>query len=245
MSILQEYEEIRRKLGDKEISMISAFLQENTQYLLSDVYYNEEVYNKYMAWKGENKMKTAYGYKLFKKGKDGKLYPLYVNANKSIPFGDWIFAECGERTEDGKVKSKLGKLAYRGGWHINDLCPYVVHIYGKQYNENGKEVEPHTGKRFDKVQKAENVWCLVEYETTVDQQEEANRKGINKQGKLIPKNAQLDMVDKHGFYRYKTNPNMFGAWIIAGNMRIVRELTEQEVIAKCAEYGLIPLPYEK
>lgn len=189
-------------------------------------------------------MKTAYGYKLFRKDKNGNLYPLYVNASEVLPMDKWMFAKSGERTENGKVKSKLGELAYRGGWHINDLCPYVVHIYGKKYCENGKELEKNTGRRFDKVQKAENVWCLVEYETTINQQEEANARGINKNGKLIPKNAQLDMVDLHGYYRYKTNPNMFGDWIIAGNMRIVRELSELEVINKCAEFGLIPLPYE-
>lgn len=189
-------------------------------------------------------MKTAYGYKLFRKDKSGKFFPLYVNANKEIPTNQWLFAECGERTASGKVKSKLGELAYRGGWHINDLCPYIVHIYGKQYTENGKELEKNTGRRFNKVQKKDHVWCLVEYETTIDQQEEANSKGINKHGKLVPKNAQLEMVDKHGFYRYKTNPQMFGQWIIAGNMRIIRELTHEEVVEKCAEYGLIPLPQE-
>ena len=187
-------------------------------------------------------MKTAFGYKLFRKDASGNLHPLYVNSAETIPLNEWMFAKSGERTENGKVKSKLGELAYRGGWHINDLCPYVVHIYGKKYHENGKEIEPNTGRKFDKVQKAENVWCLVEYETTVDCQEEANERGRNKQGKIIPKNAQLEMVNLHGFYRYKTSPAMYGAWIIAGNMRVIREMTYEEVVEKCAEYGLTPLP---
>ena len=191
-----------------------------------------------------NIIKTAYGYKLFKKDSKGNLHPLYVNASEILPMNTWMFAKCGERTKSGKVKSKLGELAYRGGWHLNDECPYVTHIYGKHYCDNGTELEKNTGRRFNKVQKKDHVWCLVEYETTVDCQPMANEKGRNKQGKIIPKNAQLDMVDLHGYYRYKTNPNMFGTWIIAGNMRIVKELTYKEVVDKCAEYGLIPMPME-
>lgn len=189
-------------------------------------------------------MKSNFGYKLFVKDKEGNLHPLYVNANQTIPTNQWLTAECGEMTSDGKVKSKLGKLAYRGGWHLNEECPYVTHIYGKKYHENGSEIEPNTGRKFDKIQKPNTVWCLVEYETTVDCQPEANKNGYNKKGKFIPKNAQLNMVHPHGYYRYKTNPNMFGTWIIAGNMRIIRELTYSEVVEKCAEYGLTPLPME-
>lgn len=189
-------------------------------------------------------MKTAYGYKLFNKDKEGHLHPLYVNSNQIIPVNQWLAAECGEMTPDGKVKSKLGKLAYRGGWHLNEEAPYVTHIYGKKYHENGAEIEPNTGRKFDRIQKPNTVWCLVEYETTVDCQPEAEKNGYNKNGKFIPKNAQLEMVDLHGYYRYKTNPNMFGTWIIAGNMRIIRELSYSEVVEKCAEYGLQPLPIE-
>ena len=154
-------------------------------------------------------MSTAYGYKLFRKDSKGNLHPLYVNASEILPMNTWMFAKSGERTENGKVKSKLGELAFRGGWHLNEEAPYVTHIYGKHYCENGNELEKNTGRRFDRVQKKDHVWCLVEYETTVDCQ-----------------------------------PNMFGTWIIAGNIRIVKELSETEVINKCAEYGLKPLPYE-
>lgn len=50
----------------------------------------------------------AIGYKLFRT-KNGKLYPLYVLANKETPVGKWIEAECGEMSENGKVKSRLGE----------------------------------------------------------------------------------------------------------------------------------------
>lgn len=52
-------------------------------------------------------------YKLLRIKKDGKLYPLYVNADTPTPLGVWLEAECGELTSDGKVKSKLGHLSYR------------------------------------------------------------------------------------------------------------------------------------
>lgn len=69
-------------------------------------------------------------YKLFRL-KHGKLYPLYVNANKPTPLGVWLDAEAGERTSDGKVKSRLGKLAYRPGWHSGDM-PVALHIGEKK-----------------------------------------------------------------------------------------------------------------
>lgn len=73
-------------------------------------------------------MHAAKGYKLFRKAKD-QLYPLYVLADKPTHVGIWLDAENGVMTNEGKVKSKLGALAYRPGWHINDIAPYVEHIY--------------------------------------------------------------------------------------------------------------------
>lgn len=60
--------------------------------------------------------KTVKAYKLFqtKKNSPGQLFPLYVNADKPVPVGKWIAAEEGP-IEEGKVKSSLGKLAYRPG----------------------------------------------------------------------------------------------------------------------------------
>lgn len=187
-------------------------------------------------------MKTAYGYKLFRKDKDGNLHALYVNSTEIIPVGEWLQAKCGEMTANGKVKSKLGKLAYRGGWHLNEQAPYVTHIYKRQYSENGSEIEAQTGRRYNPVQHPDTVWCLVEYETTVDCQPMANERGRNKKGKIIARDAFLPMVEPHGYYRYKTSPKMFGTWIICGNMRIVREISHDEVVEKCHEYGLEPLP---
>ena len=72
--------------------------------------------------------KTVKAYKLFRtdpKHPD-KLFALFVNAEKPIETGKWLKAEVGPMV-DGKVKSKLGKLAFRPGWHSGDL-PIATHI---------------------------------------------------------------------------------------------------------------------
>lgn len=163
------------------------------------------------------------GYKLFRE-KGGKLFPLYVNANEEIPIGVWLDAECGPM-EDGKVKSRLGKLAFRPGWHINDKAPYVEHIYSKR---NGK-----------KVMKEGTVWAEVEYHTAVDYTYAAKRSGKS------PRDQYLKEIPVGGFYRYKTSPQMFGEWIIAGEMRVNRIMSDDEVYKLCEDQCLEPLRREE
>ena len=176
-------------------------------------------------------MKTAIGYKLFRVSKNypGKLFPLYVNANTNIPIGEWISAEPGERLENGKVKSKLGPLRYRPGFHINDIAPYVSHI-GQKVNGKITYMRPDT------------VWAEVEYQIDVDYCEEAKANGISKSGKFNYIKADLDYIPEHGFYRYKTSPAMTGEWIIAGEMKVIRVLSDQEVKEICNTAGSDYLP---
>ena len=54
--------------------------------------------------------KTVKAYKLFTLGSDSKLYPLFVRANEPVSENEWIEAQMGEVTKEGKVKSKIGKL---------------------------------------------------------------------------------------------------------------------------------------
>lgn len=165
------------------------------------------------------------GYKLFRK-KDGKLYPLYVLTNQETPIGVWLEAEAGPMTDKGKVKSRLGELAYRPGWHINDGLPYVNHIYSI-----------HDGKRY---LKDGCVWCEVEYKTDYCYEEEAKAAGW-KNGKWSAVRAQLNYIPVGGYYKYKTNPNMDGAWVIAGEMKVIREIPDEEVVAICKANGYEPL----
>lgn len=54
MSILQEYKQIRKKLGEEKFSHIEMFLSNHPHYFLSDVYYRESVWNEFEAWEKEN-----------------------------------------------------------------------------------------------------------------------------------------------------------------------------------------------
>lgn len=171
--------------------------------------------------------KTIKGYKLFKikKNNPNKIYPLFVDANKPVDMGVWLDAEAGELTDKGKVKSKLGPLAYRPGWHSGSL-PVAKHI-----GEGGTP---------PKFRPKDQVWAEVEIPADINWQDEANKRGKIlkkdskttglKKGDIDPKTAHItDQIPFNGYYRYKTNPNMEGDWIISGSVKVNRILTDEEV----------------
>ena len=88
------------------------------------------------------------------------------------------------------------------------------------------------------------VWAEIEVPADVDWQAEADKRATkSKAGKVIANTAHItDQVPAGGHYRYKTNPNMTGNWIISGSMKVVRVLSdsEQEAINKAA--GVSDLP---
>ena len=51
VSILQDYENIRKSMGEKEHQKIEEYLSENKNLYLSDIYYNEQENNKFQLWK--------------------------------------------------------------------------------------------------------------------------------------------------------------------------------------------------
>lgn len=59
MSILQEYEEIRRNIGEDRYAEIVAFLKAHPHYLLSDVYYHKDVWEESVKWAKKNFGKSA------------------------------------------------------------------------------------------------------------------------------------------------------------------------------------------
>ena len=146
----------------------------------------------------------------------GKLYPLYVLSNKEVPVGVWLEAKEGVKLDNGKVKSKLGPLQFRPGWHMSDI-PLAVHIGIK---EDGVIKYMHD----------DNVWCECEYSDDIDYQSE-----VEKNGKGYK--AMMDSIPVNGFYRYKTSPSMLGKWIIAGRMKINRVLSDEEVSKICLQNG--------
>lgn len=50
MSILQEYEAIRKRIGEEKYQLIQSFLEFNPHYCLSDVYYKKSVWDEMEDW---------------------------------------------------------------------------------------------------------------------------------------------------------------------------------------------------
>ena len=179
--------------------------------------------------------KTVKAYKLFRM-KDGKIYPLLVKANNEVPVGQWLDAEEGERAVDGRhVKAKHQPLHYRPGWHASDH-PAAKHIGGT-----------FVGETKPGYRKKDQVWAEVEMAADRDWQSEANKRGKKKdkygKEKFVAKDAEInDQIPVDGYYRYKTNPNMMGNWLIGGAMRVVRILTRKEVREINKREGIDDLP---
>ena len=189
----------------------------------------------YMAKGGavEEPKSTVKAYKLFRvhQNHPGKLFPLFVDSQNPVEKDKWIDAKVGEMAGN-KVKSKIGPLAYRPGWHAGDL-PIATHI-GEKSNPNVTAPDRRPNNQ---------VWAEVEMPNDVDWQSEANKRGTNKHGRLISVNAHItDQIPKGGHYRYKTNPNMTGNWLIGGSMKVNRVLSDKEVerINKKADVADLP-----
>ena len=205
--------------------------------------------------------KTVTGYKLFrvKKDRPGELFPLFVPVwgeggpqkfgardprrhGLGVPVGEWFDAEVGETapsTKTGKpqVKSSLGALAFRPGWHAGDL-PIATHIGGEPIPQ--LDIESGKMKSMPSVRKSDEVWVEISMADDVDWQAEADKRAVPyktnnpKTGAVIgqpnPSTAAItDGLPVDGFYRYKTNPNMTGNWLIGGSMKVNRILDDSEV----------------
>lgn len=171
---------------------------------------------------------VAKAYKLFstKPGRPGELFPLFVGANEAIPQGIWLDAIAGKaaapsKTGKPQVKSKLGPLAFRPGWHAGDL-PLATHI----------GVKDADGNVF--ARRANEVWAEVEVANDIDYQPQAN----------ASRTKDLREMPVDGSYRFKTNPNMTGSWIISGSMKINRVLSQKEVDKILKTAGAPSMPWE-
>ena len=164
----------------------------------------------------------------------GKLFPLFVDANEPVEQGKWLAAQAGESAGE-KVKSKIGPLAYRPGWHGGDL-PIATHIGSKSTSKLKKpDIRPDN-----------HVWAEVEMPNDVDWHSEAQRRGTNAQGRVVPVKSHItDQVPTGGHYRYKTNANMTGNWLIGGSMKVNRVLPDKEVAAINKAAGVADLPRQQ
>lgn len=151
-------------------------------------------------------MKT---YKLFRV-KGTKLYPLYVNANKPTPIGRWVDAEVGEKKDDTHVKSKLGSLSLRPGWHSTET-PFTDWIGERQ-------------KDGTLAQKKDTVWCECEVE--------GNQLEVNS------RYGSRELLD--GWYYFKTNSRQKEPWIISNKIKVNKILSNEEVATICRSKGIEP-----
>ena len=91
-----------------------------------------------------------------------------------------------------------------------------------------------------------HIWAEVEMPDDVNWQSEATKRGYNDQGKLIASQAHItDQLPLGGHYRYKTNSNMLGNWLIGGSMKVKRILHDKEVEAINKAAGAADLPRAK
>ena len=148
-------------------------------------------------------------YKLFRL-KNKKLYPLYVYANEEMKIGEWLNAKVGELADETHVKSRLGSLSLRPGFH-STVLPWTDWI-GKR-DSDGKL-----------MRRRDSVWCECEVEG--EEIEVTSRNGLRE----LPA----------GYYYFKTNSKQKDPWIISNKIKINRILTESEVEEICLSKGVIP-----
>ena len=146
-------------------------------------------------------------YKLFRK-KGGKLYPLFVEVKRELPMEQWLEAGIGELADETHVKSRLGPLALRPGWHSCSV-PFTDWI-----GSRGPD-----GKLY---QRKDTVWCECEVEG--EQIFPTERYGL----RTIPQD----------FYYFRTKPNQPFPWIISNRIRINRILSHEEVEKLCRDHGV-------
>lgn len=158
-------------------------------------------------------------YKLFRKDANGNLHPLYIGAKDVVPIGRALTAVVGPIATDGKhVRSKLGNLALRPGWHCCEL-PYAGHIGKKQPN----------GELY---QDPDTVWCEVE----------VLGNDITEQVHEFAPNHKWLTVVPNGYYWCQTNSRAKVRWLIARQIKVCRELTQTQVDLMCRLCGIEPQP---
>ena len=162
--------------------------------------------------------------------KPGQVFPLFIGRAKPVIMGEWLDAEF--------IPTK--GFSPRPGWHLSDT-PAALHI--------GTEKKPVDGKQKPTIRRDDEVWAEVEVADDVDWQPEANRrgrvysKGHKLAGQPMPSSREIkDEIPVDGNYRYKTNHNMQGEWVIAGAVKINRILSDTEVSAINEKAGIKDLP---
>lgn len=149
-------------------------------------------------------------YKLFKL-KNGKLYPLYIYDKEEIEIGKWLKAKCGPLADETHVYCrKFQKLALRPGYHSTTV-PFSDWI-GKKQSDGTLARRP------------DNVWAECE---------------IRGKELIVTENNGLRTIPK-GYYRFKTNTKQKEPWLISGEIKVNRVLSNEEVDQICISKGFVP-----
>ena len=150
-------------------------------------------------------------YKLFRI-KQGRLYPLYVEADREMKVGEWLKSGVGEAYDATHVKAKGcgGHLRRRSGFH-STIVPFTDWIGKKQPDGT-------------LIQRKDTVWCECEI------------KGNQIEAKV--KNG-YDIVPDESYYFFRTNSKQKEPWIISDKIKIKRVLTDAEVSEICAAKGIV------
>lgn len=132
-------------------------------------------------------------------------------------------------------------FAFRPGWHSTN-APSAGHI-GPSYGMKGKVAA--TGQNH--YRSSDQVWCEIEIPDDIDYNPSAMARApfLKEKGRELEKNrkeAQLDYIPFGGSYFYRTNSNADEKqdWVISGAVRIVRELSREEVNRYNRENGFTP-----
>ena len=154
-------------------------------------------------------------YKMFRL-KKGKLYPLYVEADREMPQGVWLNAHIGELADETHVKARaLSKLSLRPGFHSTKI-PFTDWI-GKRQPDGTL------------AQRKNMVWCECEVE--------------GQEYKITTRFGSRELLD--GWYYFKTNTKQKEPWIISNRLKINRVITNDEVAKICRSYGIEPQKVEE
>jgi hypothetical protein len=210
--------------------LMSAIAEQHPDLLTADALADPSAEDQALSFSRRRKAdpeKTVTAYKLFRVNEKnpGQLFPLFIGKNDPVEVGIWYDAD------DIPTKG----FSARPGWHAGD-SPMASHIGEKS----------RTGLTAPDRRPANQVWAEIEMAADVDWQAEANKRGTNAQGKIVAVKADIkDQIPEDGFYRYKTNPNMTGNWLIGGSIKVNRVLTDAEVEAINDAAGVADLPREE
>lgn len=139
---------------------------------------------------------TKFGYKLFE-SKDGvTLQPLFIGKKEIFPIGEWVKAKNIEYHPN---------FSHRPGIHVGRNLPSAVWLMGAN------------GKYNSRFKNGQRVWCLVEYNATIDYNEEVSK---------LPGKCFKTRCPENGYYNFLESRGR--DWVITDAIKIVKIITEEE-----------------